>query len=260
MTGRFSKLEPRADAAQLQPSTALPGEPTRDASTYFDLATAAMHAGLHESALQQFTRSLREDRSRIPAWVGQLQMLLELHEHAEAQLWAAKALEVFRANGDLLACASQAALRIGDRSGALAQSDLSLKATGSSPLRWIARGEVLLTTRPALAGECFAKAMTEEHACWFDLVRIARVHLAHSRHSPAADFAQRAVEAAPDKPFAWETLAVCHQGLGLNARAAECFRHAAQLAPGRADYARRRAEAERAGTSLFARIKRTFSR
>ncbi|MFZ4575766.1 MAG: hypothetical protein ACOYN0_15330 [Phycisphaerales bacterium] len=253
MNSRFSRLEAdlssttgdtQADGASAHSA---PGELTRDATFHFARAEHAMHEGQHEQALQFFTRSLREDRSRLAAWVGQLQMLMELREDLEARLWAEKSLDVFKGNGELLACRAQASARIGDAAGAIAQSDLSIKAPGSSPLRWIARGETLLAGRPQLAAECFAKALAEENADWYVLVRIARVHLRHDRPGPAAEHARNATAAAPERAFAWETLGACNERLGLGARAAECYGTALQLAPARRELRERITRAEGAG-------------
>ena len=41
------------------------------------------------TALQLYTRALGQNRAVIPAWVGQVQMLVELGEYHEARLWAA---------------------------------------------------------------------------------------------------------------------------------------------------------------------------
>lgn len=263
MSGRFSKLEPQVpsivEAASSKPENpAAPGEPVRDAAFYFARAVEAMHDGKHESALQLYTRCLKEDRARIPAWVGQLQMLLELREDLEARLWSEKALEVFKGNGELLACRAQASLRVGDPASAMAQSDQSLAAPGSSPLRWIARGEVLMPGRSNVAAECFAKAKAEETADWYVPLRIARVYLRHDQPGPASEYAKQATSLSPSSAYAWITLAECHDRLGSRDRAAECFRHALQLAPQRRELKDRIDECERRGDSFLLSLWRRF--
>ena len=124
--------------------------------------------GRFEPALRLYTRALQEQRTMIPAWVGQVQMLVQLDECHEAHVWCDKGLELFRNNGELLAAKAQACTRLNDLKSAFACSDASLAAPGSSPWRWIARGEVLLARRHKLVAECFQKAVVEAATDWFD--------------------------------------------------------------------------------------------
>src|SRR5262249_50249458 len=133
------------------------------------------HWGQFEPALRLYTRSLEANRGLIPAWVGQVQMLVQLEELHEARLWSDKALELFRNNGELLAAKAQACARLKDTKAAIACSDGALAVPGSSPWRWIARGEVLLATGQRQSEDCFRKALLEPAADWFDRVFIARI-------------------------------------------------------------------------------------
>ena len=47
----------------------------------------------------------------VAGWVGQVQMLVQLQEYPEADLWSRKGLELFPNNGELLAGRAQAFCR-----------------------------------------------------------------------------------------------------------------------------------------------------
>ena len=119
MSGRFTRLE-MEDQRRAESGSAeeLAGTPVRTAAHHREVADEAYRAGHFETALQMYTRALGVDRSLVPAWVGQLQMLVELREYPEARLWADKALELFRNNGDILAAKAQACVRQGDATAA----------------------------------------------------------------------------------------------------------------------------------------------
>lgn len=238
MTGRFSRLELGSGARSEEhvggasfaaADKALAGTPARSAGHFHSQASAAARAGQFEQGLQLYTRALREDRALLPAWVGQVQMLVELSEFREARLWADKALELFRGNGDLLAAKSRACLRHGDRAAALMSSDASLQSPGSSPDRWVARGEVMLDSRGARARDCFEKALTEPGADWFVRVAVARTYLFHRKPAPGFEFADAAVRCDATQPYAWVVRGWCLRELGQDARAAESGRCALDL-------------------------------
>ncbi|CAG1004092.1 hypothetical protein PHYC_03114 [Phycisphaerales bacterium] len=263
MNGRFSRLEfgsreqPSPTAAGLHAADkSLEGTLKRSADHYLAQADRANRRGEFESALQFFTRGLREDRSRVVAWVGQVQMLVELGEYAEARLWSDKALEVFRSNGDLLAAKSRACLRLGDGRAAQVCSDASVQATGTSPLRWSARGEVLLPRDAARARDCFEKSLAEPAADWFDRIVIARIYLFHDKPAAGLEFAAQAVGMVPAEPYAWTIRAKCLLDVRDTAKAEECCRRALELEPRFAAALTLLNDVEeRSSTGLFNRLK-----
>lgn len=233
MAGRFTRLEFSDEGRQRdehQPQS-LEGTPVRDAQHFFALATEACLLGRFETALQMYTRSVREDRTLIPAWVGQVQMLVQLNECSEARLWSDKALELFRDHGDLLAAKSQACLRLGDVPTAMACSDTSLRSPGTSPWRWEVRGEVLLSRGESLYRTCFQKALAEPLADWFDRVIISGMLLFHDHAMAAIDFAQQAASLRATHPGVWFALGQCQAALGWNDQAEETFARCLQLTP-----------------------------
>lgn len=189
-----------------------------DRHAYHQRAVQAFHRGEFEQAMRYFTRTLELDRAFVPAWVGQVQMLIELDEVREADLWANKALELFREHGDLLAAKAVARVRLRDRKGAMACSDASVAARGTSAYRWLARGEVLLAGDQPQAGSCFERAVLEPDADWFTEVWVARLYRRYGRHTNALVAAKKGTERAPHAPFAWYIRGLCERDLALSYR------------------------------------------
>ena len=187
--------------------------------------------GRFEAALRHYTRALREDRTCIAAWVGQVQMLVQLDECHEARVWSDKALELFRGNGELLAAKAQAGARLNDFKTALACSDSSLQAAGSSPWRWIVRGETLLAKGEPRYEECFQKALAEPAADWFERVIIARVYVFHERLTNALCFLKESLELQPTHGYIWFEMGRCQKALSLESAARVSFQRCLDLRP-----------------------------
>ncbi|MCX5689198.1 MAG: hypothetical protein NTV94_05320 [Planctomycetota bacterium] len=261
MSGRFARLEVNQIQQEAKAREALAtnelGVPVRSATDDLQLAEQAVRLGRFEPALQLFTRALRDDRAIIAAWVGQVQMLVELGDQREARLWSDKALELFRNNGDLLAAKSQACLRLGDQASAQTHSDASLQAPGSSTLRWRARGELMLSLRSPRARDCFEKSLGEPAADWFDRVSIARVHLHYQQPAPAAAYARLAVEMHPQSSYAWLIDGHCQLALGFRDGARRSYTMASQLPGCEADVraAISRLDSSSRLAALFRRLK-----
>jgi tetratricopeptide (TPR) repeat protein len=247
MNGRFSRLELGGvgqtsgshEALREQPLES--GTPIRTPEHDMRLATESYRRGQFESALQLYTRALHGNRALIPAWVGQVQMLVELAEYPEARLWADKALEIFKNNGDLLAAKSRACLRVGDARAATACNDASLTAPGSSPQRWQARGEVMLKANADRARDCFDRSLAEPQADWFDRVVISRIYIFHRRPAPALEFARAGVDLQPSDPYAWLILGRAQESLGWSDKAEASYSRSLEL-PGDHRDARRALE------------------
>src|SRR5262249_46832415 len=91
MNGRFSRLEVEskpAVAAEQLAEPALLGNTIRTSQTDMQAADEALRNGRFEHALQMYTKALGKNQSLVAAWVGQVQMLVELGEYAEARLWS----------------------------------------------------------------------------------------------------------------------------------------------------------------------------
>ena len=92
---RFHNLEldPNPDdrgRAATTPSTANPrgAEAERDS---LSLADYHRRRGEYETALRYYSRALELDKTLVLAWAAQVQMLIQLGEAPEADLWSRKA-------------------------------------------------------------------------------------------------------------------------------------------------------------------------
>jgi tetratricopeptide (TPR) repeat protein len=211
---RFEEQEHEQQAGQ---SSGVLGAEPMHRHAYHQRAIEFLHRGDFEQALRAFTRTLELDRSFVPAWVGQVQMLVELEELREAELWADKALDLFKDNGDLLSARAVAVVRRADRHGALRCSDAGLAARGVSAYRWVARGEVLLAWGSDQVQSCFDRALLEQDADWFTGLSIARTYRRYQRFTNALAAARKATEQAPHAPFAWYIRGLCERDLAIGA-------------------------------------------
>jgi tetratricopeptide (TPR) repeat protein len=210
--GRFQKLEVHSQPAPFAPPVQAP-EPA-DADYWLNQADQARRRGRFEQALRDYSRAVEANRANRAGWLGQARMLIALEEYPEAELWASKAAELFRADADLTAAQAQAIARLGETKKAQAAADTAIRQPGQSAYRWLVRGELLLISRLPLAGRCFHK-MIELHDDWLTRIEIAEVCLHHRRPATALDHAQRAVQSDPTEPHGWLLMADCQRGLGL---------------------------------------------
>lgn len=259
MPGRFTNLEFDDQEHVAEPPAVTLQGAENSIPDYLQSADDARQWGRYEAALRFYTRALQEERSLVPAWVGQVQMLVQLDECHEARVWSDKALELFRNNGELLAAKAQACARLGDLGTALACSDAALQSAGSSPWRWIARGDVLLARQQKYADECFQKAVAEPGATWFERVVIARVYTHYRRFVNALQYLKEATQLEPTHGYGWFELGQCQLALGFAPSADDSFRRCLELRP---DYA----EAQKAldtlsrGMTLSAWLRGLFRR
>jgi tetratricopeptide (TPR) repeat protein len=231
MPGRFSNLEfhqPRRAAAEQATSATQEADPAKHNRQQAD---DAYRWGRFEDALRLYTRALKENRHLIPAWVGQVQMLVQLGEYHEARVWSGKALELFRGHGDLLAAQAQSLIRLSDPAKALGLSDAAIAAEGESPWRWQVRGEVLLARRERFAADCFERAVQHPLADWFDHVVVGRVYLYYRKLTTALHYLRTAVELEPTHAYPWLVMGQCQAALGMRGQAETSFSHALERKP-----------------------------
>jgi tetratricopeptide (TPR) repeat protein len=202
----------------------------RDAAYWMKLADQARRSGLYEIGLKYYSRGLELDRALVAGWLGQVQMLVELAEYPEAELWARKALELFPSNGDLMAGRAQAFCRLSNGKQAYATCDGSLQQAGQSAYRWLVRGEILLASRRGRDEHCFDKAQQLDPD-WLVPLEAGRIYLHYGRPSLAVPRLRRAVEAAPEAAYAWYVLGTCQAELGFKKPARESFRRCLDLSP-----------------------------
>ena len=87
MPGRFSNLEFEEERRESQESLTELRSARNDAEDFLAQADGEYRWGRFDAALRLYTRALQEDRTMIPAWVGQVQMLVQLDECHEARGW-----------------------------------------------------------------------------------------------------------------------------------------------------------------------------
>ena len=226
---RFGKLE-FDDERPRRPDKVKPSATAREDSDWMKQAEQHRRNGLYENALKFYSRALETDRARVEGWVGQVQMLVLLGEYPEAELWARKALELFPAQGDLMAGRAQAYCRMKDTARAAESCDGSLKQPGQSAYRWMVRGELMLATKQPMDQYCFDKA-TQLDTDWLTALEIATVYLFYRNYSRALVRVREVCAAAPDRHHAWFVQARCQAALGLNDQARRSLETCLELCP-----------------------------
>lgn len=226
--GRFSNLE--FDGKQVPGNGPLStGQEVRDDGHYLRLGDQDHRSARFERALRHYSRALEFNANLQAAWVGQVQMLIELGEFAEANLWADKALEIHRDHPELLSGKAVAWARLGDAKRAIQFTDAALAQRGMAPVVWMARGEALMAAGQANDDHCFERASMESHQDWFVQLRIARACYWHRCFSRAMAWATRALKREPGAPFAVHVLGDCQLALGLRGEAETSYRQALAL-------------------------------
>lgn len=257
---RFDRLEFDQDHDETGPQGLGPADdPERDEFAWLRKADEHRRRGLHENALRYYSRALEVDRSLTAAWVGQVQMLVHLGENPEAELWARKALEVFKGNGDLLAGRAQAMARLGDLKQALELADAALLREGVSAYRWVVRGELLIASRDDVDRHCFDKAVQADRD-WLVPLEIALIYLHHEQPSKALLRARQAVETNPGSDYAWYTQGTCERKLNLDRQAETSYLRCRELSPGHVEAGRRLSEIANQGWSLSKSLRRLIGR
>ncbi|MGP0067802.1 MAG: tetratricopeptide repeat protein [Isosphaeraceae bacterium] len=254
---RFERLE-FDDEAEGLPAASSP-EAEGDQGEWLRRADDHRRRGLYENALRYYSRALELDRTLLPGWVGQVRMLVLLGEFPEAELWARKALELFKGQGDLMAARAQALARIGDRTVAQELADAAIRQEGNSAYRWMVRGELLISTRDEVDRHCFDKAI-EADRDWLVPLEIALIYLHYDQPSKGLLRAIQAVEKAPEGFYAWFVRGRCEQAVGFDRAAKASYERCLELSPRHVEAGRKIAELENQGWSLSRGLRRLIGR
>jgi tetratricopeptide (TPR) repeat protein len=234
---RFKHLElpddplPKSQTRQAEPVSEKPEKRYKSGvADWMQEADAQRRKGQYESALRSFGRALECERSYVPAWVGQAQMLILLNESRQAEMWTISGLKIFPNNADILAARAQAVCRLGNFKEALMFSDASIQGEGTCAYRWSVRGELMTATKSPTANHCFDSAEQIE-ADW--LIRTEHANILRYYKSPLKAMARAAaaVEKAPDSPFAWMIKGVCEYEAGFRSQAISSLETTLQLDP-----------------------------
>jgi tetratricopeptide (TPR) repeat protein len=256
---RFDRLEFEQEPEEGTGGLAPAPEPEGDEAQWLRKADDQRRRGLYENALRYYSRALELDKSIVAGWLGQIQMLIQLGENTEAELWSRKALELFRGQGDLMAGRAQALARIGDRKQALELCDAALKQEGQSAYRWMARGELMIAGRDEVDRHCFDKAIQTDPD-WLVPLEIALIYLEHGAPSKGHLRARQAVEKAPQSFYCWFVQGRCEQELALDRQAEQSFRRCLELSPRHVEAGRRLDELLEQPWSLKRSIRRLLGR
>lgn len=202
-----------------------------DEARHLAEAEAAFRGGYFEQALRLYGRVLESNPKSAAAWIGQVRMLIELGEFAEAKVWADKALEQLPTEPELLAAKGVALARSGDTDAALAFSDAAIGEQGDTPYVWIARGDVLLSRSEKRADYCFAKALAAAPGDWLWPWLASRVQLFYRQFALALKLARQALSLEVGAAVIWLQLGRCQLALGLAEDAHQALAQARQLDP-----------------------------
>lgn len=260
--GRFSNLEfERTPLENEDPGSGIPAAPEVPAfiaeqslDGLLGKALAAELAGDFEAALRHCSAALGEDPLALPAWLGQLRMLLELGEYPEVDLWAGKALEHFPENPQLWSAKAQALFRMGRTEEAQDLSDAALAKKGETEVVWLARGEVMIGGRREASDECFNHAVRVAEDGHVASLRSGMVLYRYGRYAQAIVRLETALAGLPVCPWGWFLLGQCRRHLGLEGPARMAFAEARRLAPGDSRIYQAAQEETGAFTALFRRI------
>lgn len=225
---RFGNLEFRGGSEQEQ--SQLPAS-ARDEAYYLSQAHDFFERGRFEPALRAFAKALEFNPKSTAAWTGQIRMLIELEEFAEARVWAEKALALCPDNSELLAAKAVALARSGDLEGAISFSDASIEGSGNSPYIWLARGDVLLARAEKRADYCFEKALMLGGGKWVWQWLTARVQLYYRHFARALRYIQEALQISPAEAVLWVEMGRAQLALGFVGQARHSFDHATDLDP-----------------------------
>jgi tetratricopeptide (TPR) repeat protein len=202
----------------------------RDEKYWLTQADQNRRAGQYEDALRHYSRAVELNRSLVSAWVGQVQMLIMLGEYPEAELWARKALELFKSHAELQAARGQALCRKGDIKNAQVAVDQAISQPGLTAYPWLARGDVMLAQKDPVEEYCFDKAVQLDPD-WLVLIEIALIYQFYRRHAKALTRCRQAVEKAPDQPFCWYQQGQCEAAMGLKSAARRSLKQCLDLQP-----------------------------
>jgi tetratricopeptide (TPR) repeat protein len=226
---RFDKLEFDRPADRPAGSD-IDAKVDKDEKYWARLADENRRTGNYETAIRLYSRALEVNKTLVPAWVGQIQMLVQLHEYPQASLWSQKALELFPSHGDLLAGQAQAECRMGNMKQALILSDGALRQRGESAYRWQVRGELLVAGKDHTDRYCFDKAQLAD-SDWLVPMESALIYCFYKVFSLAQQRAQQAVEKASHAYYAWSVLGTCQAKLGFDSSARGSFQRCLELCP-----------------------------
>lgn len=244
--GRFSKLErtgqnPGDTDVPIRPGAGQPGAAAGAASKpieSYDYPTAMQRADEHfyrgefEKALRFYSRALQTENAQPTPWIGQIICLLQMKQMKEADLWVQRALELFPEDSSLVSLRAVVMARNGMVKRAVGTSDYAMTRGGSTPLAWIARGEVLTLAESKNAGFCFEKAMeTALPDDWKTPFLIGLVLHDQGVWASSLEYLQKAAARGAGNHWLWYLLGMCYLRLAFRQEAIDALRQSMALNP-----------------------------
>jgi tetratricopeptide (TPR) repeat protein len=111
-------------------------------------------------------------------------------------------------------------------------SDYAVQLSGSDPLVWIIRGEILSLAENKNALHCFEKAMEMRQSDdWQTPMQIGMRFLNQKKWAKAAEYLTAAAHVNSRNPFLWMKLGQANERLGLTQAALDAFNAAQQIDP-----------------------------
>jgi tetratricopeptide (TPR) repeat protein len=192
------------------------GEEIRDAEYFYKQAMRFWLAGDFEMALRNYSRSLEQNSTFYPGWLGQVLMLIELGEYNEAAVWVDKALEMFPEHPELLAVKAVAFARDGKMEKAIGYSDNSITKDNVTARVWLARAEVMLNRKSSIAQNCISKAVNAAGGEDGSVIRLLAGRLLNrmGEYAGALQYLRVASDELPKSALAWYELGCSQAGLG----------------------------------------------
>ena len=259
---RFERLEFDRGARRANRSDRRRRSTESDQEEWMRKADDHRRRGLYENSLRYYSRALELDRSLLAGWVGQVQMLVLLGEYPEAELWARKALELFKGQGDLMA----------GRAQALARHRRPHDRRWSSPTPRSGRRGARPTAGWS-AASCCSRPATSVDQPLLRQGRPGRPRLARAPGDrtdlPALRAAEQGRSSAPARPsrrrpdsfYAWFVQGRCEQALGLRpARRRSATSAAWSCRRATSRRSRKLAELDNQGWSLSQGLRRLIGR
>ncbi len=228
--GRFSKLEIDDDKLGKKKPGKEEADLTYDQEHYINLGHQSFYTGEYDSALRLYSRALPLDKTRIDPYLFQIETLIALGQHKEADLWRTNALKVFPNNSDFFALKALAIARTGSIKRAIFNSD-SAMVKGVSCYSWLARGEILLLGKNPNAHYCLERAVSFNNDDWHIKYKVANIYIRNKKYTRAIPYLRRCMEAEPTNHYLWYLLAFCYFYLGLYPKMDEALKKALELQP-----------------------------
>ncbi|RME22126.1 MAG: tetratricopeptide repeat protein [Deltaproteobacteria bacterium] len=207
------------------------GAPVADAPAFVAQARKAQACGAFQAALRLYGRALEEDRFHVDAWLGQVQVLLDMGQPEEAATWMEQAARVVGEVPGLLALRALAASRRGALDEARQWSDRAMRDGADRADVWLARAAVVYSAGNGRIARVNLDKAHERDPGPDTARRCAEVALDHGDLGAARTWLTRADRADPDNPLVALRLGVYHERQGDLAQARHHLERALQLEP-----------------------------